>query len=81
MQSNINENEIIMQRLTFNRINLKEALYDVIRMADFRAKRHFGPKPPDYVINKLTIHRELELFCKRVKISKTFDNMVYLPFT
>ena len=45
---------------------LKEALYGVIHMADFHSKRHFGPKPPDYVMNKLTIHRVLELFCKRV---------------
>ena len=45
---------------------LKEALYDVILMDDFRSKRHFGPKPPDYVMNKLTKHRVLELFCKRV---------------
>ena len=44
----------------------KEALYNVIHMADFRSKRHFDPKPPDYVMNKLTIHRVLELFCKRV---------------
>ena len=39
------------------------ALYDVIHMADFRSKRHFGPKQPDYVMNKLTIHGVLELFC------------------
>ena len=45
------------------RNRFKEALYDVIHMADFRSKRRFDPKPPHYVMNKLTIHRVLELFC------------------
>ena len=30
----------------------KKALSDVIHMADFRSKRHFGPKSSDYTMNK-----------------------------
>ena len=40
--------------------------YDVIHMAGFRLKRHFGPKLSNYAMNKFTMHRELELFCKTV---------------
>ena len=35
----------------------KVALYDAIQMADFRSKRHFGPKSPDFTKNKFTMHR------------------------
>ena len=43
-----------------------QALYNVIHMADFRSKRNFGPKSSEYVMNKFTIHRLLEHFCKPV---------------
>ena len=34
-------------------IIFKEALYDVIHMADFRLKRHFGLKPPDVITPRI----------------------------
>ena len=47
-------------------LSLKEALYDVKHMADFRSTRHFGPKSSYYTMNKFTMHRLLELFRKTV---------------
>ena len=52
----------------FNSFFIKEAgdLYDDINMADIILKRHFDPKLPNYVMNKLIIHSLLEIFCERV---------------
>ena len=45
------------QEEIYNALPIKEALYNVIHMADFRSKRHFGPNSPDYTMNKFTMHR------------------------
>ena len=43
-------------------IIFKEALFDVIHMADFRLKGNFVPKSSNIAIKNFTIHRLLELF-------------------
>ena len=44
----------------------REAVYDVIHVADFRSKRHFGQKSSDYVTNKYNLHLSFEFFCLSV---------------
>lgn len=53
------QNVIMIFVLTRQTIFIKEVIYYVIFMADFRSKRQFSLKSYDYLKKKFTIHRLL----------------------